>query len=123
MVDVLKQLVNTPLTANNKFPTGTSNTTLYTVGGASNASALGAMLTRIVIANVTTAPATFRIAISPSTSTVANGYDWVAYDVPIGPNETINLALGCGMAIGDFITVRSSVASALVFSPFGIEVQ
>ena len=117
MTDVLKQLVTSPTTANNKLPTSTSNVTLYTVPGSTQA-----MLVRMVICNITADPTTFRIAVSTSGATVTNNYDWVAYDVPIGGNETINFALGVGMATGGFVTVRSGTASALVFSAFGIEV-
>ena len=113
MADVLKQLVST---IGNKTPAATTPTTLYTVPASTSA-----MLSRIVICNKSATPATFRIAISAAASAVVNDDDWIAYDVAIGGNETINFALGCGMATGDFITVYASTAN-LVFSPFGIEV-
>lgn len=114
MTDTLKQLVTTVA---NKLPTTTSNTTIYTVPASTTA-----MLTRIVVCNQTASAVAFRIAIVASGGTVTNNYDWIAYDVSCPANDTINMAIGAGMATGDFIVVRTATGSALSFSPFGIEV-
>ena len=114
MTDVLKQLVTT---AANKLPSSTSDTTVYTVPGSTEA-----MLSRIIVANISANPASFRIAVVPSGGTVTDNYYWIAYDVTVGPGDSINIPIGAGMATGGFISVRTSVASVLVFSPYGIEV-
>lgn len=118
MADVLKQLATTPNTANNKLPTGTSNTLLYTVPALTSA-----MVSRIIVCNQTASAATFRIALVASGGTVTNNYDWIAYDISCPANDTINFAVGAGMATGDMIYVRSGTGSALSFSAYGIEVS
>lgn len=114
MADLLKQLVTTQA---NRKPAATTNTTVYTVPGG-----VTAMCSRIVICNQGSVPATFRLAIVPSGGSVGDNYYWLAYDVPLGPNESINFPIGGGMAAGDFIVVYATTAS-LSFTPFGMEIS
>lgn len=114
MADVLKLLVDSAAV---RTPAAATNTLLYTVPASKTA-----MLTRIIICNTTTTPTSFRIAIVQSgTGSPPTTDDWIAYDVPIGGNETINFALGVGMATGDMVYVYNTLAG-LVFTGCGIEV-
>lgn len=118
MTDTYKQLVSTIA---NRLPgagTPSSTTTLYTVPGATSA-----LVSRIIVCNQTTNAVQFGIALVTSGGTVTNNYYWVAYDITIGPLETINYPLGIGLATGDFIAIYSRTASALSFTPGGIEIS
>lgn len=124
MADVLKLLVgggggstSPSAGAGNRTPAATTNTLVYTVPPSTMA-----MLSRIIIANTSATPTTFRIAISASgTGSPPTSDDWIAYDVAIAGNETINFAIGAGMAAGDMLYVYNTLAT-LVFTPLGIEV-
>ena len=114
MADSLKLLVTT---STDRTPAAATNTLLYTVPASTSA-----MLTRILICNTSTVPTAFRIAIAQSAEVGTPLIDnWIAYDVPIGGNETINFALGVGLATGDEIWVYNILAT-LTFTPCGIEV-
>src|SRR4051812_30246646 len=113
MADTLKQLVSTLA---NKKPTAATNTTLYTVPGGTSA-----VVSRILICNQSAVATSFRIALLPSGGVIGNNYDWIAYDVVIAGNDSINLALGAGLATGDSIVVYNTLAT-LSFSAYGIEI-
>lgn len=112
MADVLKLLVTT---AANRNPSATTNTTLYTVPSSTTA-----MLSRILIANRSATATTFRIAIVESGGTIGSQH-YIAYDVSIQGNDTINFPVGAGMATGDFIVVYAGAAT-LTFTPLGMEI-
>jgi hypothetical protein len=113
LADTLKQLVSTLA---NKKPAAATNTTLYTVPGGTSA-----VLSRILICNQSATPTNFRIALLPAGGSIGNNYDWIAYDTPIAGNDTINFAIGAGLATGDAIVVYNTLAT-LSFSAYGIEV-
>lgn len=97
-------------------PTGTSDTTLYTVP-----SSTSAVVSTIVVANISTSIRSFRVAIRPAGATIANQH-YAAYDVSIGPNDTTALTFGITLATTDVITVRSSAANTLTFQAYGSEI-
>jgi hypothetical protein len=112
MADVLKLLVSTVA---NRTPAAATNTTVYTVPTSTTA-----MLSKIMICNTSATATSFRIALVESGGTTSLDH-YIAYDAPIGGNETINFAIGAGLATGDYIVVYNTLAT-LTFTPMGIEV-
>jgi hypothetical protein len=97
-------------------PSSTSNADLYTAPSSTQA-----IVSTISVANLTTAAATFRIAVRPAGASIANQH-WLAYDVSLGGGDAVNLTLGVTLAATDVVTVRSGTANALAFSAFGVEI-
>ena len=97
-------------------PGATTATTLYTVPSATQA--IGSSLT---VANRETAQATFRLAVRPAGASLANQH-YVAYYVPIGPNDSVFLTLGLSLAATDVVEVYASTAN-LSFGLFGTELS
>ena len=97
-------------------PANTSNSDIYTVPASTQA-----IVSTISVANITTAAATFRIAVRPAGATVANQH-WIAYDVSLGGSDSVTLTLGVTLGATDVLTVRSGTANALAFSAFGVEI-
>lgn len=96
-------------------PAATTATTLYTVPAATSA-----VVSTLAIANLGTANATYRVAIRPAGAALANQH-YIAYDVPLAPNDAVMLTLGVTLATTDVVTVYASTAN-LAFSLFGSEV-
>ena len=96
-------------------PAATTATTLYTVPAATSA-----VVSTLAIANLGTANATYRIAIRPASAALANQH-YIAYDVPLAPNDAVMLTLGVTLATTDVVTVYASTAN-LAFNLFGSEV-
>jgi hypothetical protein len=116
MADILMMLITTNA---NRTPAAATNTIVYEVPAGRSA-----MLTRILIANNSPTSTAFRIALVPAIAGVAQAIsadDYVAYDVPIEGNDTINFAIGAGLAAADRIYVYNTLAT-LIFTPLGIEV-
>jgi glucose-6-phosphate dehydrogenase assembly protein OpcA len=97
-------------------PAATTATTLYTVPAATEA-----VVSTIVIANLTATAATFRIAIRPNGATLANS-QYIAYDITVGASDSTALTLGITMDAADVITVYASTAN-LTFTAFGSEIS
>jgi glucose-6-phosphate dehydrogenase assembly protein OpcA len=97
-------------------PAATTATTLYTVPAATEA-----VVSTIVIANLTATAATFRIAIRPNGATLANS-QYIAYDITVGASDSTALTLGITMDAADIITVYASTAN-LTFTAFGSEIS
>ena len=97
-------------------PSATSATTLYTVPSATQA-----VVSTIVIANLTSTAATFRIAVRPGGATLANQH-YVAYDITVGASDSTALTLGITLGATDIITVYASTAN-LAFSAYGSEIS
>ena len=97
-------------------PADTNNANLYTVPSATQA-----VISSLVIANVTTSTATARVFVRPNAATAVVG-NAIVYDVLISANSTVALTLGITVDAADVITVRSSVANALTFHAFGSEI-
>lgn len=96
-------------------PAATTATTLYTVPSATEA-----VVSTIVIANLTSTAATFRIAIRPNGATLANS-QYIAYDITVGASDSTALTLGITLDAADVITVYASTAN-LTFTAFGSEI-
>ena len=97
-------------------PSATSATTLYTVPSATQA-----VVSTIVVANLTSTAATFRIAVRPGGATLANQH-YVAYDITVGASDSTALTLGITLGATDIITVYASTAN-LAFSAYGSEIS
>lgn len=96
-------------------PSATTATTLYTVPSATQA-----VVSTIVIANLTASAATFRIAVRVAGATLANS-QYVAYDITVGASDSTALTLGITLNATDVITVYASTAN-LTFTAFGSEI-
>jgi len=96
-------------------PSATTATTLYTVPSATQA-----VISTIVIANLTATAATFRIAVRPAVATLANS-QYIAYDITVGASDSTALTLGVTMNATDVLTVYASTAN-LTFTAFGSEI-
>lgn len=96
-------------------PSATTATTLYTVPSATQA-----VISTIVIANLTASAATFRIAVRVAGATLANS-QYVAYDITVGASDSTALTLGLTLGATDVVTVYASTAN-LTFTAFGSEI-
>jgi glucose-6-phosphate dehydrogenase assembly protein OpcA len=97
-------------------PAATTLTTLYTVPSATEA-----VVSSIVIANLTSSAATFRIAIRPDGASIANS-QYIAYDITVGASDSTVLTLGLTLNAADVISVYASTTS-LTFSAYGSEIS
>ena len=97
-------------------PAATTATTLYTVPAATEA-----IISTIVIANLTATAATFRIAIRPNGAALANS-QYIAYDITVGASDSTALTLGVTLDATDVVTVYASTAN-LTFTAFGSEIS
>jgi hypothetical protein len=96
-------------------PSATTNTTLYTVPGGTNA-----VVSTIVIANLGGTTVTYRIAVRPAGAVLANQH-YIAYDTQLLAATAQTATLGLTLAATDVITVYASNANA-AFSAFGSEI-
>lgn len=96
-------------------PSATTNTTLYTVPGATSA-----VISTLNICNRSSTAKTFRVAIRPGGASIANSH-YIAYDTLVPGNDSICLTLGITLATTDVVTVYAS-SSDLSFNLFGSEI-
>lgn len=97
-------------------PSATTETNVYTVPASTET-----VVSTIVICNRATTQATYRIAIRPDGTTIANTH-YIAYGATVPANDSIALTFGLTMNAGDIITVYASSAD-LTFSIFGSEIS
>jgi len=97
-------------------PSATTNTTLYTVPSATQA-----VVSTIVVANLDTSTASFRIAVRIAGATLANS-QYVAYNITVGASDSTTITLGLTLGATDVITVYASTAN-VTFSAFGSEIS
>jgi hypothetical protein len=90
---------------------------VYTVGTATGTQAV---VSTITVCNRGTASTTYRIAIRPDGTAVAN-QQYIAYDATIAGNDTVALTLGLTMDKSDVIGVYAGNAN-LTFNAFGCEI-
>jgi hypothetical protein len=95
-------------------PSATTATTLYTVPSAKTA-----VISTLVVANLSATAATYRIAIRIAGSTLSNE-EYIAYDVALSGNDSTALTLGITLAATDVVTVYASTAN-VAFNAFGDE--
>jgi hypothetical protein len=96
-------------------PAATTLTTLYTVPASTST-----VVSTIVVANLSTSAATFRVAIRPAGATVANQH-YIAYDAAVAANDSVFLTLGVSLATTDVVSVFASSAN-VAFAVFGSEI-
>lgn len=96
-------------------PSATTDTTLYTAPASTQA-----VISTVSVANRSTTPATFRIAVRPDGVSLANQH-YVAFDAPLNANDVVTLTLGITLGDTDVVTVRSSTAN-VSFCAFGSEI-
>lgn len=97
-------------------PAATTAGTLYTVPAATST-----VVSTINVCNISSVVGTFRIAIRPAGSTLANQH-YLIYDTTLNGNDSISFTLGVTLAATDVITVYASSAN-FVFSAFGSEIS
>ena len=95
-------------------PSAVTATTLYTVP-----SAKSAVVSTLVIANLSSSAASYRIAIRPAGAALAAN-QYIAYDVALSASDSTALTLGITLATTDVITVYASSAN-VTFTAFGDE--
>lgn len=81
-----------------------------------------AVVSTIVVANLTGSATTFRIAVKPDDEAVESKH-YIAYDVPLAGNDSTTLTLGITLDAEDTITVESGDEDALAFNVFGTEIS
>lgn len=96
-------------------PSAATSTTLYTVPGSTST-----IVSTITVCNRSATPTTFRLNIDPGGGGDANE-QYIAYDAPIGANQTITFTLGVTLATTDLVRVYATLAT-LSFNAFGVEI-
>lgn len=96
-------------------PSATTNTDVYTVPSATEA-----VVSTVAVANRAGTAATYRLAVRPNGTAIANQH-YIAYDVTVNANDTTVITVGITMDAADVMTVYASSAN-LSFSVFGSEI-
>jgi hypothetical protein len=96
-------------------PSAASATTLYTVPASTEA-----VVSCLVVANVSTSTLSYRIAIRPNGEALENKH-YLAYDTVIAPNSSTVYNIALCLNDADVITVYESGAD-LSFSAYGSEI-
>jgi len=96
-------------------PSATTNTDVYTVGAGKQAT-----VSTITVCNRSTTIATYRIAIRVAGSALSNE-EYIAYDAPIGSNDSVTWTIGVTLGAADVVTVYASTANLSV-NIFGAEI-
>lgn len=97
-------------------PAATTLTTLYTVPAATEV-----VVSSIVIANLASTAATFRIAVRPNGASITNS-QYIAYDITVGASDSTVLTMGITMDATDVLSVYGSTAT-ITFSAYGSEIS
>jgi glucose-6-phosphate dehydrogenase assembly protein OpcA len=97
-------------------PSATTLTTLYTAPAATQA-----VVSSIVIANLASSAATFRIAIRVAGSAISNE-EYIAYDITVGASDSTVLTLGLTLGATDVLSVYASTTT-VAFSAYGSEIS
>lgn len=96
-------------------PAAESSTTIYTA-----LTGRQTIVSSIVVANRGSDATTFRVAVRPNGSTLANEH-YIAYDVPIARNDSKVLSFGITVNEDDLIVVYAGNAN-LSFNVYGTEI-
>ena len=97
-------------------PADTANADLYTVPASTEA-----VISTIVVSNVTATDATCRIFVRVAGAAAAAG-NALVYDGTVAANDFTAVTVGITLAATDAITVQSGTADALTFQAFGSEI-
>jgi glucose-6-phosphate dehydrogenase assembly protein OpcA len=96
-------------------PAATTATTAYTVPAGTQA-----IVNSIAVCNQASGAGSFRIAVRPAGATLAAQH-YIAYDTPIGANDTINPGITLSLGATDVITVYMSTNTMSVLVS-GVEI-
>lgn len=96
-------------------PAATTNTDVYTSPAATQS-----IISTITIANRAATATTFRLAIRPGGAAISNQH-YIAYDVALAANDSVNLTLGITLAATDVVTIYAGSANTSV-SVFGSQI-
>ena len=96
-------------------PAATTATTAYTVPSATET-----VISTIAVANLGSAPATYRIAVRPNGAALENKH-YIVYDSSVAPQSTDTLTIGVTLDATDVVTVIASTAT-MAFNLFGSEI-
>ena len=97
-------------------PSATTATTVYTVPSATQA-----IVSSIVVANLSGNSVAFRISVRPAGETQANKH-YLCYDATLAATDSLTLTLGITLAATDVVTVYAGTSS-VSFSLFGSEIS
>jgi len=97
-------------------PSATTASDAYTVPASTES-----IISTIVVANVGTADASYRLSIRPNGAGQEDKH-YIAYDAPVRGNDSVALTIGVTMDAADVLTVFASNAS-LSFNVFGAELS
>lgn len=98
------------------MPSANTLTTAYTVPAGSSA-----VVSTIVVANLSGSPTTFRVAVRPAGATIENKH-YIALDTSITGLNSITLTLGITLAATDVVSVES-FNGLTSFNVFGSEIS
>lgn len=98
-------------------PADTNSTNLYTVPSATQA-----VVSSIVVCNLSATAATFRLSTAIAGATLANS-QYIAFDVTVGANDSTIITIGATLNATDVIRVRSSSANNITFTAYGSEIS
>ena len=109
-------MTNTYKVLGQSNPSATTATSLYTVP-----SSTATIVSGIRVANRSSTATTFRVAIRPAGASLSNEH-YIAYDVPVPGNDSIDIPGRLSLATTDVITVYAGAAT-LSFSAYGVEIS
>lgn len=107
-------MASTYKTLGQSKPAAATLTDIYTV-----AALTSAVASRLVACNQSGTPTAIRVTIAPAGAADTPAH-YIAYDMPIGANETVSIGLGAGLATTDKVRVYCTLAT-VSFSLFGVE--
>lgn len=97
-------------------PASTTSADVYTVPSSTEA-----IVSTIVVANRGSSTGTYRLSVRPNGASIANQH-YIAYDVPLGANDSVALTLGITIDASDVISVYAS-SGDFSFNVFGSEIS
>lgn len=96
-------------------PAATTLTSLYTAPAATEA-----VVSSIVVANLTATDATFRLAVRPAGASISDEH-YIGYDITVGASDSTVLTMGITMEATDVLSVYASTAD-VTFNAYGSEI-
>lgn len=97
-------------------PTSNADTNLYTVPASTQT-----VISSIVICNRDSSNNTFRIAVRPANTALANQH-YISFDTDVPARDTISLSLGLSLGNTDVITINT-MSGNVSYSIFGAEIS
>lgn len=109
-------MANTYKVLGQSTPSAATSTTAYTCPANTQT-----IVSLITVCNRSATPTSFRVGVDVNAAGDGNS-DYIAYDVPIGANEMVELGKGVTLDASDLIRVYATLAT-LTFSVFGEEIS